>query len=98
MVQSDKEGAVTAVTVNATPAKFTSQLTSGYSRKKLSVYNNSNSSSGELYYGFAVGVNAASGQVIKKGETVPITVSTDLDIFFVAEAGEIGDLRVEENA
>lgn len=100
-VQSDKEAKVVCVTVTDAPTKFTSQLTTGYTRRSIRAYNNSASASGELYYGFA-----GSGEMdselasypILKGETAKIHVSDDIDIYFVAEAGELGDLRVEELA
>ena len=101
MVQSDKEGAVTNVTVTDNPAVFTSQLAEGFSRKSLRVYNNSDTGSGELYYGYAGSGEMNSGLAsfpIKKGEIVKIDVATDVNVYFVAEAGEVGDLRVEELA
>ena len=100
-VQADKEAVITAVTVTEVPTKFTSQLTLGYTRKSISAYNNSNSASGELYYGY-VGSGelsaSAYSQPIPVGSQVGINVSTDIDIYFVSEVGETGDLRVEELA
>ena len=97
LTQGDKEAVVTAVNVTDVATKFTSQLAEGYSRKHLNVYNNSNSASGECFYGFSSGITREEGsQPLPKGEKVLIPVSTDIDIYFVSCSGEIGDLRVEE--
>lgn len=101
IVQSDKEAKVTCVTATDNPAKFISQLTENYTRRSIRVYNNSHSLSGECYYGFAGSGEMNSGLAsypVPKGETVKIHVSSSIDIYFVAEAGERGDLRVEELA
>ena len=94
---ADKEIKTTRVSVTDASGEFTSQLAEGYTRKRLIVYNHSNSSSGELYYGPAE-VTALTGFPLKKGEYVDIPVATDLSIYFVAESGEQGDLRVIELA
>jgi len=97
-VQCDKEIKVTAVTVTATATKFTSQLTEGYTRKSFFGYNNSDGTSGELYYGHDDTVTPSTGRPIPLGADVEFRLSTDLDIYFVAESGEQGDLRVFEGA
>jgi len=97
-----KEAIVTAVTADLTPTEFTSQLTLGYKRKSLSVYNNSNSSSGECHYSYSASATDGSlSQILPKGEKIKIPVSTDISVYFFAStatatSGEIGDLRVEE--
>ena len=100
-VQSDKEAVVTCVTVTDAPTVFTSQLTGNNTRKSIQAYNNSNSGSGEVYYGYA-----GSGEMdsdlasypIPKGESAKINVAVGIDVYFVSDAGETGDLRVEELA
>jgi hypothetical protein len=94
---ADKEIKTTRVLVTENSGEFTSQLAEGYTRKRLIAYNLSNTSSGEVYYGPAE-VTALTGMPLKKGEYVDIPIGTDLSIYFVAEAGEEGDLRVIELA
>ena len=97
-----KEAIVTAVTANLTPTEFTSQLTLGYKRKSLSVYNNSDLSSGECHYSYiASATNGSLSHPIPKGAKIEIPVSTDISVYFFAStetttSGELGDLRVEE--
>ena len=98
MSQADKELVTAAVDVFGTPAKFTSQLTLGYSRKGLGFYNNSDSASGEIVWGGA-GVTAETGLPIPKGALVDIPCSTAVDIYFCNTiSGETGNLRVVEIA
>ena len=101
LAQSDKEGAVTAVTVTDQPTVFTSQLSGDNTRKFIRAHNNSDSASGELYYGYAGSGEMDLGRAsfpIPKGESVRIRAATAINIYFVAEGGEVGDLRVEELA
>ena len=102
MLNGAKEAVVTAVTVDFTPTKFTSQLTSGYKRKFLYVYNNSDSASGECHYSYSSDATSQSlSHPIPKGAKIEIPVTTDVDVYFFADtvlSGEIGDLRVEEVA
>jgi len=95
--QATKEIKATALVVTNTSAAFVSELTEGYKRKGLYAYNNSNSASGECYWG-ASDVTPLTGQLIPKGSQVEIPVTTDLDVHFVASAGEIGDFRMLEIA
>ena len=96
--QATKELSTTAVTVTGTPTKFTSQLTSGYTRKGFGAYNSSNSASGEIAWGSS-SLTAANGMLIPKGSIVDIPVSTDIDLYFCnTVSGEYGDLRVVEIA
>jgi len=97
LVQCDKEIKVTAVNVTDTATKFTSQLTTGYKRKILKAFNASDSGSGEIYWG-ALAVTASTGRPITKETEITIPFSTDVDVYFVADAGENGDLRVTEGA
>jgi len=102
MLNGAKEAVVTAVTVDLTPTKFTSQLSAGYKRKSLSVYNNSNSASGECHYSYSASATSENlSHPIPKGAKIEIPVTTDVDVYFFADtilSGEIGDLRVEEVA
>lgn len=96
--QADHEVKTSAVDVFGSPAKFTSQLTSGYSRKGFAAYNNSDSASGEIVWGGS-DVTAATGMPIPKGAIVDIPCSTDIDVYFCnTVSGEIGNLRVVEIA
>jgi hypothetical protein len=93
-----KELKTTAVDVFGDAAKFTSQLTSGYTRKKFIAYNNTSASSGEVVWGDST-VNGETGMIIPKGEIVAIPCSTDIDIYFCnTVSGEISDLRITEVA
>lgn len=97
MVQGDKEAVITAVTVTGDPAKFTSQLTQGYKRKRLSVRDLTDAASGEVYYGFSPSVTRFTGIPFVSGEMHQIHVADDIDLYFVhSVSGELGDLRVEE--
>ena len=93
----DKEIATSAVTVTGTAAKFTSQLTGTYVRKSFYGYNNSDDDSGELFYGGS-DVTPETGRPIPLGADIGFNISPAVDIYFVAEAGEIGDLRIFEGA
>ena len=94
----DKEIKVTPVTVTDAATIFTSRLTEGYTRKSFFGYNNSDNASGELYCGHDATVTSATGYPIPKSEQVELLIDSDLDIYFVAETGETGDLRVLEGA
>lgn len=97
LVPADKEFKTTAVTVTPTATKFTSSLTSGYKRRAIAAYNNSNDDSGECYWGAST-VTSGNGLPLIKGSISEIPVTTDLDIYFVAETGQLGDLRIIEIA
>lgn len=63
---------------------FTTGLSSGYSRKGLAIYNNTHTSSGEVYLG-ASGVTPATGMILEKGDWIEINLGADLDVYFVAD-------------
>ena len=93
-----KEIKVTAVDVFGDPALFTSQLTSGYTRKAFQVYNNTADASGECGWGPA-DVTADTAMILPKGVVTDIPCSTDLDVYFCNTlSGELGNLRVVELA
>lgn len=98
----DKEFKATALTVTDTPQAFSSQLVNGHSRKAFHVYNISAALSGECYYGHSDTVSASTGWPIPKGADVEIpvggAVGSELAVYFVADAGEQGDLRIFEGA
>jgi len=101
LVQADKEAVITPVTLSSdTPSKFSSELTSEQTRKGIAAYNNSDSGSGECYYGFTAVVAPGTGMPIPKGAMVNIPVADvdAIDLYFVGTSGEIGDLRVIEVA
>lgn len=99
-----KELKTTAVDVFGSATKFTSQLTSEYSRKGFAAYNNSNSASGEVLWGGS-DLTEANGIPIPNGAMVDIPIAyapsaTDnVDVYFCnTVSGEIGNLRVVEIA
>jgi len=93
-----KEFKCTAVDIFGGPTLFTSQLTTGYTRKGFAVYNNSDSASGEIVFGSS-NVTEGNGMVIPKGAIFDIPLSTDLPVYFCnTVSGEIGNLRVIEIA
>jgi len=93
-----KEVKTTAVSVTGTPTKFTSQLTEGFFRKRISAYNNTHSSSGEVAWGSST-LTPENGVLIPKGVIVDIPISTDVDIYFCnTVSGEASDLRIVEMA
>lgn len=111
LVQGDKEGKITPVTTLGSVQEFTSQLTSGQPRKSIRVYNNSDSASGEILYGFTPDMGSGESQPIPIGAMIDIPVAakkfTGVDndtenaigIYFMnVNSGEWGDLRVQEIA
>ena len=92
---SDKEFKVSALTITDTPTKFVSQVS--HKRKKFVAYNNSHSNSGELYLGDA-SVASSVGYPLPKTKQIELLIDSDLDVYFVADSGETGDLRVFEGA
>ncbi|KKL15549.1 hypothetical protein LCGC14_2504510 [marine sediment metagenome] len=99
LVQGDKEGKITAVTAMPTATKFTSQLTSGQTRKALAVYNHSDTASGDCYYSYSSSADiSGESMVIPKGALVDVPVANDIDVYFFTASGEMGNLRVEELA
>lgn len=104
LVQGDKEAVITAVTTHGDPEQFTTKLTEGQPRKKLTVYNDSNTSSGELLYGFSSTMNnSGESMPLPQGAAVDIPVAddenTDINLYFMnVNSGEWGNLRVREIA
>lgn len=81
---------------NVSGELFTCSLTGGNSRIGFYAYNNnSNSSSGEVYWGDSL-VSPSTGFPIPVGAVVEIPVVQDLDVYFIASSGEYADLRVLE--
>ena len=96
--QADKELKTTGVEVHGAAEKFTSQLTSEYTRKGIAGYNNSNSASGEILWGGS-DLTEANGIPIPKGAIDNFPISTDIDLYFMnTVSGENSDLRVVEIA
>ena len=98
LVQADKEAVVSVVAVTDSPAQQTTSLTGGNTRKAIGVYNNSDTSSGECYYGFSNSVSSSNGMPLTKGimTNIPVAYVDAIDLYFVAESGELGELRVIE--
>ncbi len=98
MTQANVEALVTPINVTGTAAQFSTYLTGGNTRKAISAYNNSDANSGELYYGFSSAVTPHNGMPIPKGavQDIPIASGESIQLWFVADSGQQGDLRVEE--
>jgi hypothetical protein len=75
---------------------FSTGLTSGYSRKGMYVYNNTDAASGEVYMG-ELGVTPATGMILEKGDWLEINIGDPLDVYFVA-GGVQTELRILEIA
>ena len=98
MSAGTKEMKITSVPVFGSADLFTSQLSSGYTRKGFGCLNRSNAASGEVVFGNS-DVTPATGMVIPKGAIFDIPVSVDIDIYFCnTVSGEISNLRVIEIA
>ena len=98
MSAGTKELKTFAVDVFGDPAEIASQLSSGYSRKAIGIYNNSNAASGEVLWGTS-DLSEANGMVMPKGAFVDVPVSTDLPVYVMnTVSGETGNLRVVEIA
>jgi len=103
LVPADKEAKITAVTADPVGphTKFTSQLTSGHTRKYVRVFNNSASGSGDAYWGYGANISpSGESMALPKAETrvLPIADTSNIDIYFCSASGEHGDLRIEELA
>ena len=98
MSQADKELKITSVNVFGSPSEIESQLTLGYSRKGMALYNNSDSASGEILWGSS-SLTTANGMPIPKGALFDVPCSTDIPIYVMNTiSGENGDLRMIEIA
>ena len=75
---------------------FVSSLSEGYIRKRIIVYNATDSTSGEVYFGPS-GVTVDDGMLVKKDEWLEIPVAAGLPIYFVASSDGI-EIRVVELA
>jgi len=99
LINGDKIGKITVLTAKTASTEFYTSLdTALYTRKRITVYNNSNSASGECYYGYSGELNSAIGKPIPKGAEVEVLVAQTIPIYFCAASGEVGDLRIEEVA
>lgn len=93
-----KELKTFAVDVFGSPAAVTSHLESGYTRKGMAFYNNSNAASGEVLWGGS-DLSHGNGMPLPKGSICEIPVSTDVAVYVMnTVSGEIGNLRVVEIA
>lgn len=97
LVQSDKEFKVSSLTVSDSITSFSSQLTSGYSRRRIRVKNNSSPGSGECYYG-ASNVSINNGFPLLVGEEIDLQIANNLNIYFISNSGETSDIRIFEAA
>jgi hypothetical protein len=95
MAPKSQEYTITRVNATDAAALFASGLTGGFGRAGMFVYNHSLAASGECYFGPA-GVTPDTGIPLTKDLFVEIPITDALDVYFVAETGEDGDLRVLE--
>jgi len=103
LVQADKEGKVTSITASPVGphTKFSSQLTSGQTRKSIAVYNNSDSASGDAYWGYEANISpSGDSMVIPKDNmiSIPVADTSAIELYFCSASGEHAQLRVEELA
>ena len=82
----DKEWKTTELTVTDVAVEFGSSLTGGNARKRISVYNNSNSGSGECYYGPDANVSDTD-RILPKGDDIdlPLASGENIGLFFIAD-------------
>lgn len=93
----EHEFKVTALPVTSTAVVFATQLTEGKGRTGLFVYNNSNSGSGECYWGSSA-VTEHNGMPIAKGAITQIMIPVDENPYFCCKENEKGDLRILETS
>lgn len=102
MLQADKEAKVSVISVTSTPTKFTSQLTTENTRRKIAVHNRFPSNSGECFYSFSeVASPSGESMIIPKDghpEFIPIGDTTNIDVYFFCEEGHTGSVQVIELA
>lgn len=104
LVQADVEAKTQKLEVGPTPGphtKISTALVGGNTRKSIAVYNNSDSGSGDCFYGFHENISpSGDAMVVPKGSmvSIPVADTSNIDLYFCAASGEIGDLRIEELA
>lgn len=104
LTMGEVEGKITKFQATGVPAVFTSQLSTENTRKQLSVYNASDSASGDCFYGYHADLSSSgehqedAGQPIPVGTQMTIPVGSSINVYFCASSGENADLRVEEIA
>jgi hypothetical protein len=83
---ADKEIASQQINVGAqiTGEVFTTGLSGGYARKKMVLYNQTDSASGEIWMGPS-GVTPSTGTVIEKAKWIELQVASSLDLYFVTD-------------
>jgi hypothetical protein len=98
LIPADKEIATQTLNIAAqiSGELFVSALSTEYSRKYMSVYNNSDAGSGEVYIG-GLGVTPANGMILEKGKWIDLQISAALPVYFVADSGGC-EIRVVELA
>ena len=96
MVQADKEFATSRVDVTDTPTAFTSALTGDYTRRGISLYNSTDSTSGECYVSHSASGTSADSFVLKKGEITTLKLASSLTMYLFCDSGEAGVLRAIE--
>jgi len=95
MAPKHLEMATQQITVTDTSGELTTSLVGDTGRTGLFVFNLVHVDSGELFYGTS-GVTSTTGFPIQRGVAVEIPVTDDVDVWFVAEPGESGDLAILE--
>jgi hypothetical protein len=89
------EYAVSVVGATDVAVEFTTGLSTTGIRKKMFIYNLSHANSGEVYLGPST-VTPEAGFALEKSKLIELDFTDNLDTYFVAEAGEFGDLRILE--
>lgn len=97
-MQGDKEIAVSQVDVHGDGGLFESALSEGYLRRRLIVYNNMSTDSGEVMYGGSA-ADAEAGMILEKGKATEIRLSSVVDLYFAnSQSGETGFITIAEFA
>ena len=102
LIPADQEGKITAVSVYGDPARFTTQLTSGQTRRRLALYTDDT-----VYYGYTASMSPSGESMpVPTGERLEIPIGDDskaqggsnIQLYFCSPSGEINTVRVEELA
>jgi hypothetical protein len=95
MAPKHLEMATQRINVTDVSGELTTALVGDTGRTGLYAFNLAHTDSGELFYGPS-GVTSADGFPIQRGVMVEIPVTEEIDVWFVAEPGESGDLAILE--
>ena len=101
LINADKEAKISIVSVTETPTQFETQLSLGQTRRRIGIYNNSESGSGECFFSFKAAASpSGEGMIIPKGKINYLPIADedtgDISLYFFCEQGEVGNLQVME--